>query len=125
MSRTPEAARHSISDFSSTQNLSRSEIEALPTPPASRDFWIARGLFLVCVTALALALRPFGFRTGPALALGFCVGAEIVSADLRLRRAKSSYPLSGALGAALRAARAAPMAFVISPAAADESAEPF
>src|SRR5260370_32324366 len=125
MSRTPEAARHSISDFSSTQNLSRSEIEALPTPPASRDFWIARGLLLVCVAALALALRPFGFRTLPALALGFCVGAVIVLAELRLRRAKLSALLGGALGAGLGVTAAALCAFVISRAAAAESAKPF
>ncbi len=125
MSRTPEAAHDSISDSSSTPTLSGVESEALQTPPASRDFWIARGLFLVGVAALAFVLRPFGFRTWPALALGFCVGAVIVLAELRLRRAKLSALLGSALGAVLGVTAAALCAFVISRAAAAESAKPF
>src|SRR6266478_7419304 len=101
MSRTlSEAERHAVPVSSSALKFPQAASER-SQPVDAWELWTARGLFLAVVAAMAWALQPFGLAAWPALALGIAAGVAIVLVEWRLRRAKVSALLGGALGALL------------------------
>jgi len=125
MSRTlSEAERHAVPVSSSALKFPQAASER-SQPVDAWELWTARGLFLAVVAAMAWALQPFGLAAWPALALGIAAGVAIVLVEWRLRRAKVSALLGGALGALLGVSTAALCAFVVSRTAAPEATKSF
>jgi uncharacterized protein YacL len=104
MSRSvPEVQHFSNSGSSPSSNPFPEERQKRAAFPQGMglEFWLVRLFITACTTALCYKLAPFGLRGLPAAGVGFFLALLILLAELRLRRAKISGLLGGALGTVL------------------------
>jgi hypothetical protein len=103
----------------------RANLHSLCPAGLGWDSWVIRAILIVCAAAICYTLEPFRLRGLPAAGLGLLMSAAILLAELRLRRAKLSGLLGGALGSVLGMFAALLATFVISRTAEPEPTKSF